>query len=260
MKTIILIILLILAGCKLLFAQSNITYSAGSSIDIGTGADICADAIIINGTYTGGGTICSGPLPVLISSFTFSTFKNNISLSWTTEAELNNSGFEIERAAIPASPPEGWTALWVKIGFVRGHGTTNEPQNYNFEDKKLNAGKYNYRLKQIDYIGNYEYFSLEDEVIIAPPVSFNMGQNYPNPSNPKSKIEFEIPVNGKVVIRLYNLLGQEVKELVNEVKDAGYYSVEFDGTALASGVYFYRITAEGGGRNFTKTLKLILVK
>ena len=87
-----------------------------------------------------------------------------------------------------------------------------------------------------------------------------MSQNYPNPSNPKSKIVYEIPVDGRVTIMLYDILGKETVSIVNETKQAGYYSAEFDGTNLASGVYFYRIFVEGGAQKFSETLKMILVK
>ncbi len=259
-KTKIFIILICnLLVCNLQYAQSNITYDPGSMIDISTGADVCADAIIINGTYSGGGTICQGPLPVLLSSFTFSVNKNNAALSWITEAEMNNSGFDIERKT-PRYPPEGGTSGWQKIAFIPGEGTSNTPKSYFFEDKKLQTGSYKYRLKQLDYNGNFEYFELESDVVIVPPNVFSLGQNYPNPSNPKSKIDYEIPVDGKVTIRLYDILGKETVSIVNETKLAGYYSAEFDGTNLASGVYFYRIIVEGGAQKFSKTLKMILIK
>jgi hypothetical protein len=257
MKTKILIISICsLLVCSMQFAQSNITYDAGSLIDISTGADVCADAIIINGTYSGGGTICQGPLPVTMLSFTAQAFsKNNVKLEWTTAVELNNSGFDVEHR-VTLSGAEGWQ----KIAFVQGSGTVNEPRSYHFEDKKLQTGSYKYRLKQMDYNGNFEYFELEKDVIVRAPDIFNISQNYPNPSNPKSKIDYEIPVDGKVKITLYDILGREALNIVNETKPAGYYSAEFDGTNLASGVYFYRITAEGSSQKFTKTLKMIIVK
>jgi Secretion system C-terminal sorting domain len=236
------------------FSQSNITYERRTQIDIGTGADVCADAVIINGTSSGGGTICQRPLPVKLSSFNFSVSKNCVILSWTTDAELNNSGFEVERK----SEKEG--TQWEKTGFVPGNGTVNEPRKYTYQDMKLNTGNYSYRLKQIDFNGNHEYFELESDVVIAMPNIFSMSQNYPNPSNPKSKIDYEIPVDGKVTLRLYDILGKEEVSIVNETKTAGYYSAEFDGTNLSSGVYFYRILVEGGSQKFSKTLKMILVK
>jgi len=87
-----------------------------------------------------------------------------------------------------------------------------------------------------------------------------MGQNYPNPGNPKCKINFEMPVNGKVTIKLYDITGSEVYTLLNETREADYYTVEFDGSNIASGVYFYRIIASGEGQSFTKTMKMVIVK
>ena len=123
MKTTFIILTLI---CNLLIwnlqshAQSSITYDAGTNIDVGTGADICADNIYINGTFSGGGTICTGPLPVMLSSFTSSVNKNNVVLSWITEFELNNSGFDIERKLLKDGES------WKKASFIQGHGTVKE--------------------------------------------------------------------------------------------------------------------------------------
>ncbi len=252
MKTKIFILLIFnLLICDFQFSQSNITYDPGSLIDISSGADVCADAIIINGTYSGGGTICQGPLPVLLSSFSFSVNKNNAALSWITEAELNNSGFDVERR-VTLSGVEGWQ----KIAFVHGNGTSSTPKSYVYEDKKLQTGSYKYRLKQLDYNGIFEYFELESDVVIVPPNIFSLGQNYPNPSNPKSKIGYELPVQMKISIKVYDVTGREVAALVDKMQDAGYYTVEFDGSNLASGVYFYRMNAG----NFSDIKKIILIK
>lgn len=234
---------------------SDITYSTGTSIDVGSGADVCATNVIINGTFSGGGTICSGALPVSLSAFTSSVNKRDVTLMWVTEWELNNSGFEIERSLTQIGA-EGWQ----KITFIPGQGTSSVPKGYKFNDEKLKAGTYHYRLKQIDFNGNYEYFSLESQVIINPPMNFEMSQNYPNPSNPRSKINFEIPVNGMVTIKVYDITGREVITLLDETREADYYTIDFDGTDLASGVYFYRIISEDEGKSFCKTLKMILVK
>ena len=233
---------------------SDINYSTGTTIDIGSGADVCADNIYINGTFSGSGTICTGALPVTLSSFNYTVEKNNVKLNWVTEWELNNSGFELERK----ETIEG--SLWSKIAFITGGGTTQGQKHYNYDDKKLKTGSYNYRLKQIDYNGGYEYFELNEAVSIKGPNDFKISQNYPNPSNPKCKIDYEIPFESKVSIKVYNMLGQEVFDLVNENKTADFYTVEFDGSNLASGMYFYRIIAEGGNKKFTQTLKMVLVK
>jgi len=88
------------------------------------------------------------------------------------------------------------------------------------------------------------------------PEKFSLSQNYPNPFNPLTKINFSLPNASKVTLKIYDILGRMVKELVNEFKDKGVYSVTFDGTGLASGVYFY--TIEAG--TFKETKKMVLVK
>ncbi len=236
-----------------LSAQSNITYDASTQIDVGAGADVCADAININGTWSGTGTICQGALPVSLSSFTYSADKRNVTLMWVTEWELNNRGFRIERMRIDEN-------AWKEISFINGKGTSNVSNGYMYKDEKLKAADYKYRLRQEDYNGNYEYYELGSVVKISPPKNFDMGQNYPNPGNPKCKINFEMPVNGKVTIKLYDITGSEVYTLLNETREADYYTVEFDGSNIASGVYFYRIIASGEGQSFTKTMKMVIVK
>jgi hypothetical protein len=145
---------------------------------------------------------------------------------------------------------------WAKIGFIQGSGTTNEYKSYSYADQKLSAGNYHYRLKQIDYNGSFEYYELPSEVNITPPKTFELWQNYPNPSNPKSKINFEIPYDGRVTLKVYDILGKEVMTLIDDEIKADYYSIEFDGSALASGVYFYRIAS----LNYTAVKKMVLVK
>ena len=249
-KIILMFIFLLAAIPAYSQFYSRIDYDAGTNIDIGTGADVCASDVIISGTFSGGGTICSGVLPVMLLSFNAIVDKNNARLNWTTENELNNSGFDIERRIVKQG------AVWQKITFIQGNGTTNEQKVYSYYDKKLQTGKYEYRLKQIDYNSNFEYFNLENTVEISSPKDFKLSQNYPNPSNPKSKIDYEIPVTGKVTMKIYDLLGREVVTLINEVKEAGYYTAEFDGTNFSSGVYIYRI-ASG---NITKVMKMVLLK
>ena len=88
------------------------------------------------------------------------------------------------------------------------------------------------------------------------PDGFFLNQNYPNPFNPSTNLEFEISKSGFVTLKVFDLLGNEVKILVNEIKPAGSYSVKFDGSSLSSGIYFYSLTAG----NFTDRKKMILLK
>jgi hypothetical protein len=127
---------------------------------------------------------------------------------------------------------------------------------YTFTDSKMGAGEYYYRLKQIDYNSNFEFFVLKNSVIVGIPEKLELSQNYPNPSNPKCRINYSIPVDGLVQITIYDVAGREITVLVNEFKKADYYIIDFDGTNFASGVYFYRL-ASG---EFSDTKKLILMK
>src|SRR5574338_1193475 len=187
-------------------------------------------------------------IPVELTSFTSSVEENNVTLNWQTATETNNSGFDIERNT-PLNPLSRGEAegrgVWSSIGFVNGNGTTTEPQSYSFVDKELEAGKYQYRLTQIDFDGTFEYSNVI-EVEINPPAKFGLEQNYPNPFNPLTTIKFSIPSVGTrlalyVQLKVYDVLGKEVATLVNEEKTAGSYEVEFDASNLASGIYYYQI-------------------
>jgi len=187
-------------------------------------------------------------LPVELSSFSSSVNGRDVVLNWSTATELNNSGFDIERSVSPGQ--------WSKIGNVTGNGTTSSPVDYSYTDKNLATGKYSYRLKQVDYNGNFEYFNLSNQVSVGVPDKFSLSQNYPNPFNPSTTISFDIPVDSKVMVTLFDMSGREVANLVNEFKTAGYYSVSFNASSLSSGAYFYRIDAG----NFVDTKKMLLVK
>jgi hypothetical protein len=189
-----------------------------------------------------------GVAPVELASFTSVINKNNVRLNWGTVMEENNSGFDIER--------KNENGLWSKIGNVQGNGTSNNVHSYSFEDRNLSTGNYNYRLKQVDFNGNHEYFNLSDEVIVGLPVKFELSQNYPNPFNPSTNINFELPANNFVSLKIYDMTGREVMQLVNELKQAGYYTVKFDAKNLSSGMYFYIIQAG----DFVSTKKMMLVK
>lgn len=251
MRTVIILFIIFfsLLCCTYLFSQpSSVIYDNGTLIEITPGADECADIITINGTFSGGGTICTGPLPVTLSLFTALSEKYNVTLFWKTLDEINNSGFDVERKTE--------TGYWEKLAFVKGSGTTNSAVEYTYTDKKLKPGKYFYRLKQVDFNGNYEYFDLALPVIITKPKDFSLGQSYPNPSNPKCNIDFQLPEKTFVNISVYDLTGRLVAELINSELEAGIHTAEFDGRSISSGTYIYRITAG----SFTEVKKLVLVK
>ncbi len=112
----------------------------------------------------------------------------------------------------------------------------------------------------MDFDGTTNY-SNEIEVNVPAPAVFTLDQNYPNPFNPSTQIAFRLAVDSKVSLKVFNVLGQEVATLVNTNLVAGGHSINFDASALNSGVYLYRIEAAGiDGSNFVDIKKMILTK
>ncbi|HMS65408.1 MAG TPA: T9SS type A sorting domain-containing protein, partial [Ignavibacteria bacterium] len=128
--------------------------------------------------------------------------------------------------------------------------------NYKFSDNDLNPGIYKYRLKQKDFNGNFEYFYLNNEVNVLPPAKFSLSQNFPNPFNPKTVISYKLATGSFIKVDVFDILGNKVKNLVNADQIAGSYSVEFDGSDLASGNYFYKLQSE----KFTEIKRMTLIK
>jgi hypothetical protein len=186
-------------------------------------------------------------IPVELISFTGTSNGREVILNWSTATELNNQLFEVQRSF------EG--SDFATVGFVNGKGTTSERQEYIYKDKILTDGKYSYRLKQIDYLGHYEYSDIiEMELRIFN--TFLLEQNFPNPFNPATTIGYGIKEKSAVKITVLNSIGEEVALLVNEEKESGYHTVEFDAANLPSGVYFYQLRAG----EFISMKKMILLK
>jgi photosystem II stability/assembly factor-like uncharacterized protein len=232
------------------------------------------------------------PLPVEITSIAASVSNNKVLLNWQTATEVNNYGFEIERSVAQIS---NLFNNWEKIGFVQGHGNSNSPKDYSFVDANPPSGKLQYRLKQIDTDGSFEYSQVV-QVETELPKQFSLEQNYPNPFNPSTTIKYSIPsvmvslpdevrlsnhdnadvipslsnkYNSDVIpslsrdevhvtLKIYDLLGREVATLVDEYQKPGTYNYQLSTSnyQLSSGVYFYQLQAG----NFIATKKLILLK
>jgi V8-like Glu-specific endopeptidase len=190
--------------------------------------------------------------PVELTSFTADVNEANVTLSWSTATETNNQGFEVQR-----SKSEG---EFETVTFVNGNGTTTEMQYYSYTDAGLREGVYNYRLKQVNFDGSYEYTNVILAEVVVPDV-YLLEQNYPNPFNPGTKIKFMLAADSKVSLKVFDVLGQEVMVLINSNLVAGGHEVNFDASGLNSGVYFYKIEATGvDGSNFVDVKKMILTK
>lgn len=193
-------------------------------------------------------TIVASAMPVELTSFTASLAGKNVVLNWKTATETNNYGFEIERT-------DAVSKQWNKVGFVAGSGNSNSTKEYSFVDKSNQSGTVQYRLKQIDRDGKFEYHK-QVEVTLETVANFDLAQNFPNPFNPATEISFNLPSSNFVSLKIYDMLGREVATLLSEEMSAGVHQVKFDGSKLSSGNYIYQISAG----SFTAVKRMVLLK
>ncbi|MGE5363438.1 MAG: LamG-like jellyroll fold domain-containing protein [Bacteroidota bacterium] len=216
---------------------------------------------LLNGTLNNHAQLVSTDLvlPVELVSFSAAATGRGVELNWQTATEVNNHGFEIERAEIYEG--RNHSNNWCSIGFVAGSGNTNNARSYSFLDKFPASGKVMYRLKQIDSDGGFIY-STEIPVSVSAPMEFALLQNYPNPFNPATTIKYSLPEDSYVKLEVYSTLGEKLFTLADEVKSAGNYEAVFDGSTFTSGVYIYKLTAVAAGTGIphTRSSKMMLVK
>ncbi len=191
-------------------------------------------------------------VPVELTSFTANVLGNSVVLNWSTATEVNNQGFEIEKSTDGIS--------FNNVGFVPGFGTTTEPKSYSHTDQSIYSGTHYYRLKQIDFDGSFTYSGVV-EAEVSLPTEFSLEQNYPNPFNPATSIEFSLPIDAQVRIIVYNLVGENIAEIVSSSFTAGTHNVNFNANTLTSGIYFYQLEATGiDGNIFSSIRKMTLLK
>jgi len=198
-------------------------------------------------------------VPVELVTFTAAAERNRALLQWQTASETNNLGFTIERRI--------GSTEWQSLGFVAGHGTTTTPQSYRFTDNDVQPGEYFYRLRQIDTDGAFEITEAR-QVMIAAPERFMLSQNYPNPfsvsnATVETLIQYELSELAEVDVhlRIFNLLGQQVRSISAGKQSAGYFKISWDGRnekgeLVPGGIYFYQLSA-GAQR---QARKLVVVR
>jgi len=194
-----------------------------------------------------------GNTPVELSGFSAVSLGNKVALQWTTETETNNMGFEIERKYKYGD--------WKKIAFSKGSGTSTRKIFYGYDDYEPKAPCILY-YKQIDYNGEFEY-SNEVEVLLGEvPENYSIQQNYPNPFNPSTKVTFSLPEENRVVIKVFNAMGEQVKEIDRGVLSHGYYEQDFEMGNESSGMYFCQVLCTNtiSGRTKSLTVKMVLMK
>jgi hypothetical protein len=199
------------------------------------------------------------PLPVELSTFTAKANKLGVQLNWSTATEVNNYGFNVERR--PETGNGNAAESWVKVGFVKGNGNSNSPKSYSFVDNNPLTGTVEYRLKQIDNDGSFEY-SNKVEIKFNSPRQYHLSDNYPNPFNPVTTIKYSVAKKSLVSLKVYDILGRKVKTLEKNKLNPGKYTIRFHSGDLASGLYIYKLSAKpvNGGKTFTSAKEMVLLK
>ena len=179
-------------------------------------------------------TILQSAEPVELISFSANQEGNIIKLNWSTSTELNNKGFEVQRSLTNSD--------WQTLSFIRGNGTTTIEHSYSYNDQIGRSPLYYYRLKQIDFDGKYNLSKTINIVNNISSLNFDLKQNYPNPFNPSTNISFYLPEKSSVKIKIFDITGKQVAEILNENLETGTHSVLFnpDGK-LSSGIYIYSL-------------------
>ena len=196
-------------------------------------------------------------VPVELNAFSAAGLPGKIILSWATQSETENLGFHIERRDESVRSFQQITK-----SLIKGAGNSSTENQYEYADRDVTPGKtYYYRLVDIDYKGNRVYHGPVNAVALQAPKSYALQQNYPNPFNPTTTINYQLKEDGHVSLKVYNMRGQLVIDLVNENKGAGEYRVIWNGKdavgkKMASGVYFYRLKVN----DYESMRKMVLTK
>lgn len=196
------------------------------------------------------------PLPVELVSFSARANGNDIVLSWMTATEVDNYGFEIERMFSESGEFDNPTEIWESAGFVGGNGNCNSPRSYSFADKNMKTGFYQYRLKQIDTDGSFEYSSAVLVRFNNIPVRYSLDQNYPNPFNPETVIGFALPERSFISLEIFSVSGEKLAVIASGEYDAGRHQIKADASGLPSGIYMY-VLRYGGNTSLIRKMAVV---
>lgn len=200
-------------------------------------------------------------LPVELTRFDYVIGADRaVVLTWQTASESGNAGFEIQHAldresSVDSNVPPKISFAWTVVDFVSGAGTTDEESSYRYRVAPLDPGKHLFRLKQVDFDGTSTYGPVMD-VEIEVPRQLALSPNYPNPFNPSTRLTFTVPLGGRAVVDVYNVLGQRVRRLFDRDAEPGrLYHLTFDARDLSTGDYI--VVLGFNGRRISRRMVLL---
>lgn len=167
---------------------------------------------------------------------------SNDGVNWTTHLKINGAKF-------------AWMQESVLLTGFTGPGNENVQIRFRMvsDGAVEQAGIY---IDDIEVFAEGSVVAVEQNELNTPPITYSLSQNYPNPFNPATTITYQLPKSGSVTLKVFDILGNEVKTLVNEQKETGKYTVQFDASLLASGMYVYQLRVN----DYTSNKKMLLLK
>lgn len=188
------------------------------------------------------------PIPVELVGFSATVDGSDVVLNWATASETNNAGFDVQMRSDDNS--------FESLGFADGHGTTTEAQSYAYRVADLEPGTYTFRLKQLDFDGQFEY-TFEVEATVGVVGTYELSDVYPNPFNPQAQFNLAIGTDQSVTIAVYDVMGRQVATIYEgQLASGEAHQFTIDGSSLASGAYLVRIS----GEHFSDTRRITLLK
>jgi hypothetical protein len=167
-----------------------------------------------------------------------------VTLNWQSLSETNNSHWIVSRDG-------------EKIAQLEGQGSKETPTDYRYVDRNVaESMTYSYTLEAVNFEGISKAYGPVTATVGTVPLEFSLAQNYPNPFNASTVIRYELAEKEHVTLKVFNVSGQEVASLVDEVQKAGRYTVQWTGKGISSGVYLYTLTAG----DFSETKKMVFMK
>lgn len=248
-------------------SQFTTVWSAGETMILeitGTGSNYGGNteteqfSIVLNSDNpqypTGNGPAGEFVLPVELTSFTAEPSAGRVTLRWETASEVENVGFNVLRA----TERDGAFGK-INDALIAGAGTSTERHSYSFVDENINGGLYFYKLEAVATNGDKQYSEIVE--VRPTPAVYALASGYPNPMTQSTEIAFQLPREGAVSLRVYNMAGREVRVLQEGTLQAGYYSrvwngADSEGRTVGNGVYFVRMDAQG----FNTTKKLVVLR
>jgi|GEM_PF-551625 len=209
------------------------------------------------GTYSLDTQLDQVTVPVELASFSVESVAGRVLISWSTMSESENLGFHIYKSTTPKGD-----RIRVNETLIKGAINSETRNDYKYEERVTEPDQeYYYWLADVATDGTMEYHGPQRIVTKAAPKSYGLDTNFPNPFNPTTAITFKVKEAGNVSLNVYNLRGQRIRSLVNASREAGEYTVTWDGKnengeSVTSGMYFYVLQVNG----FRATKKMTLLK